>query len=301
MSRPKRPINQIDFDTMNTQQQAEMAKEDIRRILLSLRKAGRLREQDFGDVYNDLFGLFLSGEMSRMISKEKIAAGAKIGNYVYAVALSKAIDYLRGQRRMKDTEPERFDMLVRAKCKPEAVVERDANYARKVLSVLVSWLRKKGHLMKADLVEMLAQNVPEQEIMRRLGILDHRGYTAFVKASFKVIKTEFRVDGHAVENLLLDSELVEQNRLTVKATECKSDEMTVLDIWKQIQEEFKVLTDQIVFNEVKKGYMQVRKKFGTLYVKKASVEDMIVRLRKMKEIEETEKMIQKIDQVRKGT
>jgi len=83
MGRPKRKINTIDLKTMSNQQIADLATEDLRRILWDLKKKATLRDQDFEDCFEDLYTLFLSGEIRQDLDEEKLKNGATIGNYMY--------------------------------------------------------------------------------------------------------------------------------------------------------------------------------------------------------------------------
>lgn len=84
-------INRIDFEKMTPVQQFKMAEGDLRRIISSLEKSGKLRIQDSDDILQSLTFMFLSGEMSRM----KLKNETKLSYYVYSLATSYALDLQR--------------------------------------------------------------------------------------------------------------------------------------------------------------------------------------------------------------
>ena len=296
MGRPKRKINTIDLKTMSNQQIADLATEDLRRILWDLKKKATLRDQDFEDCFEDLYTLFLSGEIRQDLDEEKLKNGATIGNYMYKVAKSYAVDWRKGQpHTMQDSEEGFLDTITKS-YRTESQSEKKAGYSKKLILILSAWFRKTGYTRMADYVDYTWNGVPEEEIQKKIGVVD-RGYTWFKKEVESRISKFFRIGRYTIQELLADSELVPTEWLDLRMTFCRDSELMTHELEKKISREVGLGKNayRLITEGIADGLIKARKEGGWIFIEKISGDRFVVKLQKLKEIKQAELVLDDIN------
>lgn len=311
MPRPRREINEINPQTMTGPEMAAKAEQDVRRMLSSLVKSGYLREQEYEDVFQDLMLLFVSTEIRELLDVEKLQRGAKIGNYIFTVAKSYSVDYMRGDHHtVQDSEEGFLDLFTSKYTRSETETQYRAKYAKKLMTIVVAWLRKNGHHRKADFVDYLSHGLPKEEVQKKLQLVDSRGelssraWVWFVKSLKKLINEEFRLGRYTIFELLADIELIPLESLDLRMSYCRDSELMTFELEKELRRVIPVVKVQspasfyrLILDGIADGHVRARREGGWLFIEKLSGRKFVDRVKKLIEIGNSQKQLDSLDEL----